>query len=380
MAKTRDNADIDTLARYLNGDASLNGAVSGETRSLARLAHRLQSAAVRPQPSNRQQQRDQMLEAARAHFANPPALTRLRRWLAGGSPRWRYSPRVAAATGAAALALSSGGVAYAADASLPGDTLYPVKLTVEDARLAFVSDRADRGRAYLEQASTRIAEAEASLDVGDPDAAVIALRHADDSAQIGADTLINSYREDGDVALIEQLTDFTTTHSSRLTSLSRRLDGEAADAAVDALLVFERIKARASAMAGMCPQCNEVHDPAGRPAPVDYRSPHGGQREFEKCPCPPLEHDPAAGEAPGASEPAAPMPRAEMQPPFPPPSSADAPTDYATEAPADAASEAPAPEEAAPVDPTEPAEDAAPEDADDLVPDPPAPRLPLGDQ
>jgi hypothetical protein len=89
--------------------------------------------------------------------------------------RRRWSPaalawRLAALTmllvfGMAAL---GGGLVWAADDSLPGDALYPVKLAVEDARLALASgsdDQVDLALALMEE---RVGEMQALLRAGRP--------------------------------------------------------------------------------------------------------------------------------------------------------------------------------------------------------------------
>jgi len=60
------------------------------------------------------------------------------------------------------LLIGSGAV-YAASDSLPGDTLYPVKRTVEAMQLAVSHDDASNARLYLNLASKRLEEAEALL-------------------------------------------------------------------------------------------------------------------------------------------------------------------------------------------------------------------------
>lgn len=290
--------DADTLARFLDGDGSLNGRVTDETRALAGLAHRLEGAAAQPQPSRRRELRDELLEAARERQAAPPLRARLRRWLTGGQPgrprvpamprlaaatrttaatrlaaatRTAAAPRVAALVGAAIVVVSGSGLAYGTEAALPGDTLYSMKLAVEDTRLAFENDRSARGTMHLDRAAERISEAEASAAGGDDRGAALALRHANDSARAGAGAILFSYRADEDQRLIDRLAKFTTTQSGRLTTLATGLDGEAAQAAESTLVAFEQIQAQATALGGVCPGCDE-------PAPVsDHGSASGDQ-------------------------------------------------------------------------------------------------------
>jgi hypothetical protein len=102
-----------------------------------------------------------------------PLGVRLRDWWRERTwTRWRLGPvpsMVRLAVGvllmmSAALA-SMGGVVVAANDSLPGERLYPIKLAVEDTRLIVLSDPED-ARLYLELAERRVAEIAALADQG----------------------------------------------------------------------------------------------------------------------------------------------------------------------------------------------------------------------
>jgi len=56
------------------------------------------------------------------------------------------------------ITLLAGGTAYAAQESLPGDPLYPVKIGTEDARLLLAGNNADKAELNLEFAQTRLME------------------------------------------------------------------------------------------------------------------------------------------------------------------------------------------------------------------------------
>lgn len=60
-----------------------------------------------------------------------------------------------------ALSAAAGGTAYASQGSLPGDTLYPVKLATEQVRMALPGDDAAKAERALGFAETRIEEIEA---------------------------------------------------------------------------------------------------------------------------------------------------------------------------------------------------------------------------
>ncbi|MDP9406042.1 MAG: DUF5667 domain-containing protein, partial [Actinomycetota bacterium] len=149
--------DIDALARLLDGHAVPNA--SAEAHALGALARSLSAAAAPPRAEFRASLRATLVDAARAQAANPPLLARLRQSVDDATARWRYSTRLAAATGAAAVALSGGGVATAAQQALPGDVLYGVRLSLEDARLALLRDDVARATQRLAYAGERVADA-----------------------------------------------------------------------------------------------------------------------------------------------------------------------------------------------------------------------------
>lgn len=332
---------VDALARLLDGDPTLNGEVIEETRVLGRLAHQLTTQAGRPaplRPEFKAALRAALVEAAREQGPAPALLTRLRERIRGTAARWRYSSRVAAATGATALALSGGGMAAAADQAQPGDVLYPTKLVLEDMRMTLVRDDAARGQRHLAHAVERIEEAEAAASRGNQAGAAEALHHADESARTGAGDLIRSYQADGDRAHVAQLAEFAGAQRDRLAGLRVLLAGDAVRAARDLAVALERIEARMLAVTGTCAGC------AGGP---------GGGGGFDFATIPPAGEDfvpcrcelpaPATGPtpAPGDSDETAPADSAD---PAPPPSDEEGgtpPVDHSVDPPTSAPSDQP---------------------------------------
>jgi hypothetical protein len=84
--------------------------------------------------------------------------------------RRRFALKFATAFLAAALILASigTGVAWAAQDSLPGDMLYPAKLTVEDLRLSLVSDPTTETNLALQFGEERVQELQALAESGQP--------------------------------------------------------------------------------------------------------------------------------------------------------------------------------------------------------------------
>lgn len=326
--------DVDALARLLDGDPTLNGEVTAETRALGQIAHVLATQPIYPRPQPRPEfkaeLRATLVDAARSQTPAPSALTRLREGVQTVTARWRYSARMAAATGITALALSGGGFAVAADRALPNDMLYPAKLVLEEVRIALVRDEVARGEAHLAQASSRIAEAASVVAAGDDAGAARALVLADEAARVGAGELIRAYQQGGDGRYVERLVEFTDEEGSRVRRLDDQLAGEAADAARALAIGLERIAARTATVAGTCPECAGEAPVIREGADLSVIPP--ADEPFEACPC---ELAPTRGvpAAPGEPEP-------QRQPG--PPTSATAPgTLPAPELPAPAPGEPP---------------------------------------
>jgi hypothetical protein len=274
-------SDVDALARLLDGDAPDPGAVTDQTRTLVAVATALQPRPVRAPSEFKAELRDTLL-ASHPPSAYERALLTWDRT----TERWRYSTRVAAASAAAALALSTGGVAVAATQAMPGNLLYPVKLTLEDLRLMLVRDPAVRGVHHLDHAEIRVHEARHAAEADDHPRAARALREGDTSTRSGAQALLAVYAELGDTEALDQLATFSRHQRARIGGLSPLLRAESAVAAADSLVVLDRIDARLAVLREFCPACGERG--SGRNAgsfDVTYIPP--ADEDFDACPCAP---------------------------------------------------------------------------------------------
>jgi hypothetical protein len=136
-------------------------------------------------------------------------------------PASRKQSRFTAAVAGLVLVGSSAGIAVAAQSSVPGDGLYPLKRGLEHVGERLSLSDAGRGRDLLGQASTRLDEVDTLLDSGAPDAEVAATLHSfTSSAGDGADVLFRSYQRDGDDGDIADVRDFAGTEMGVLTDLS----------------------------------------------------------------------------------------------------------------------------------------------------------------
>jgi hypothetical protein len=126
-----------------------------ELMPLLRMAATLRDEpSMGPRPSFRRTARQRLLAKLPPRA---PVQRGIARW-----PVWQSLPRRATAAWAVVLAslavlLCSGGIVFAADRTLPGDALYPVKTTVEEARLWIAHGDRD-AHLSLQFAETRIQE------------------------------------------------------------------------------------------------------------------------------------------------------------------------------------------------------------------------------
>ncbi|MFC8717624.1 DUF5667 domain-containing protein [Kitasatospora sp. NPDC057198] len=146
--------------------------------------------------------------------------------------RVRWGRRLA--IGGLVAGVAVGGLAGAAAAStnaLPGDALYGMKRGLEGLRLDWADDDTERGALLLQQASTRLDEAQTLLDRANGPAAlspatVEQVRRALDDmhaeALRGRDLLRAVYRNDGSLAPMRQLAGFAG-EDQRWTALQSKL-------------------------------------------------------------------------------------------------------------------------------------------------------------
>jgi hypothetical protein len=293
--------DIDALARLLDGDLP-DGEAPAEARALGAFAKALESSAAAPPAfAGKADLRAALVEAAREQAAAPTLLARMRGSISETTTRWRYSMRLAAATGASAMALSGGGVALASQQALPGDALYGVKLALEDAGLLFIGDQAERGAQQLVNAAERMDEAERSAAAGNMDGAARALREADAAGRAGARDVIQASQKRGDPSLLDLLATFSTQQRDRLAALLPLLTGDARLVADDVMVALDRIDQRVAVLGGSCAACGTdtvVTDDARQTAAApsrdtvlvdardfDFSDIPPASEPFSPCPC-----------------------------------------------------------------------------------------------
>lgn len=134
-----------------------------------------QKEAFAPRAGFLEQSRNELLSQLKTSKPSEPALgwTEFWRWLVGS----RFAFRLATALVILVVIMGSlSGVAYAAQSSIPGDSLYSLKLSIEDARLTISSDPVNDADLFLAFANERLNEmdrliAQQRLDLLDVSAA-----------------------------------------------------------------------------------------------------------------------------------------------------------------------------------------------------------------
>ncbi|MFI1331611.1 DUF5667 domain-containing protein [Streptomyces sp. NPDC020845] len=199
----------------------------------------------------------------RAHRATP--LSRLR-------PRSRWSKGLAAGgltVGVAAGAF--GGVAAASSDALPGDTLYGFKRGIEDLKLEMADDDADRGRLYLDQASTRMSEARRLMErgrSGDLDheslseirKTLAGMRH---DASEGHRLLHKVYERDGSLGPMRTLSSFSRSHRDGWSRLREKLPVQLMDVGDEVSSVFDAIDQEVGPLQSLLPSSRDGRDNTG---------------------------------------------------------------------------------------------------------------------
>ncbi|MFD7533735.1 DUF5667 domain-containing protein [Streptomyces sp. NPDC059849] len=189
-----------------------------------------------------------------AHRASP--LRKLR-------PRSRWTKGLAAGgltVGVAAGAF--GGVAAASSDALPGDSLYGLKRGMEDIHLGMASGDADRGEAYLDQASTRLSEARRLMErarsgdldheqLGEVRRTLNGMMH---DAGEGHRLLHSAYRQNGAIGPIQTLDSFSRSHRDSWSSLRDRLPVQLTDVGNQVSSVFDAIDEEVQPLQSLLPR------------------------------------------------------------------------------------------------------------------------------
>ncbi|MDQ0582644.1 DUF5667 domain-containing protein [Streptomyces rishiriensis] len=187
------------------------------------------------------------------------------------SPLGKFRPRSRLAKGLTAGGLSVGvaagafgGVAAASSDALPGDGLYGLKRGIEDFKLNYLADGDDeRGRTYLDQASTRLSEARRLMErgrSGDLDHESLgeirrALNGMQHDASEGHRLLHEAYERDpNSLGPIQALDAFSRSHREVWGALRDRLPVQLGDVSQQVSSVFEAIDEEVAPLQSLLPR------------------------------------------------------------------------------------------------------------------------------
>ncbi|WP_200263580.1 DUF5667 domain-containing protein [Streptomyces sp. HSG2] len=231
------------------------------------------------------------------------------------APLRRLRPRGRLAKGLTAGGLSVGvaagafgGVAAASSDALPGDSLYGLKRGIEDFKRGFADDDGERGRAYLDQASTRLGEARRLMErdrggpldhesLGEVRHALSDVRH---DASEGHRLLSEAYARDPEsLGPMRALSAFSQSQSGTWGTLRERLPVQLGDVSEQVSSVFEAIDEDVAPLRSLLPASPDEPGDDRRPAasPESAEAPSTSPAAPGDPTAPAGEVDPTAGSA-----------------------------------------------------------------------------------
>ncbi|MFD5334400.1 DUF5667 domain-containing protein [Streptomyces hawaiiensis] len=182
----------------------------------------------------------------------------------------KFRPRSRLAKGLTAGGLSVGvaasafgGVSAASSEALPGDSLYGLKRGIEDVKLGLADGADERGRVYLDHASTRLSEARRLMErgrsgpldhesLGEIRRALSGMRH---DASEGHRLLSEAYERDPDsLGPIQALSAFSRSHREAWGELRERLPVQLGDVSEEVSSVFDAIEEDVAPLRSLLPE------------------------------------------------------------------------------------------------------------------------------
>ena len=170
--------------------------------------------------------------------------------------RGKRERRLVAVASAAVLIGGTAGMAAAAQHSLPGEALYPIKRGIESAQVDLSTSPAGQGRHLLTQAGDRLDEVQGLMAAGPATASPQipgTLDEFTEQSRKGADLLLGSYADTNDPKTIATLRDFTAHDSTILEGLAETAPAAAQPALRNAVIALAAIDSRATQS---CPSCS----------------------------------------------------------------------------------------------------------------------------
>jgi hypothetical protein len=162
--------------------------------------------------------------------------------------------RLVAAATAAVFIGGTAGMAVASQNALPGDTLYPIKRTIERAQAGLNTNDAGKGHDLLAQASDRLGEVKSLLGKNGKASPQVpgTINDFSKQAQEGADLLVKSFEDNSDPKSIESVRNFAASSLTVLQELAKTAPPDAAEALANAAVMLQQLD---SAMLNLCGTC-----------------------------------------------------------------------------------------------------------------------------
>jgi hypothetical protein len=163
--------------------------------------------------------------------------------------------RLAAVVGGIAIVGATTSLAVASQSALPGDSLYPVKLAIEQAHTGLSVGEASKGATILANATDRLDEVDALTrqdDFGDEIRIADTLNTFTDQATEASDLLLADYAHTGEASSIARLRDFASASLTRLAGLEPLVPAEARDELIRAAGVLTTIDTEAALRCADC--------------------------------------------------------------------------------------------------------------------------------
>ena len=165
----------------------------------------------------------------------------------------RRQRRLAVVAAAFVVVGGTAGMAAAAENSLPGDVLYPVKRGIESAQVSLNTSDAAKGHDLISQASTRLNEVDGLMSNGDSTAEIThTLASFERSATSGADLLFVAYQRDGDASDLAKLRGVFNDQIAQLKALAAQAPPTAQPGFASASALLADLDQQARVLCGNC--------------------------------------------------------------------------------------------------------------------------------
>lgn len=172
--------------------------------------------------------------------------------------RGKRERRLVAIASAAVVFAGTAGMAVAAQNSLPGEALYPIKRGIESAQVGLATSPSSRGHHLLDQAGDRLVETQGLVAAGQATGGPRipgTLEEFTSQARQGADLLLNSYADTKDPKTIATVRAFAARDLTILQGLAQTAPPEAQQSLQQAAIALAAIDSRASEA---CPACSDL--------------------------------------------------------------------------------------------------------------------------